>query len=369
MSRDGSGNYSLYSGNPVTTGATISSTLHNNTMNDIATALTASIAKDGQTVPSADLPMGTYKHTGVGNASARTQYAAAGQVQDGTLEYLTSVSGADTITAAAVVSMAAYAAGQTFRFIAAGANTGAVTININAIGAKAITKNGTTALAAGDIPSGATVEIVYDGTRFQMIGCVANKAQAGANTDITSLAGLTTPLASVYGGTGEATLSAAVQALLDTLGTTEGDLIYHDGTDWVVLAKGDALQQLRRNAGNTAMEWADGWAETSEYAMPAAGATTTIPHGLGAVPLVYQVYLRVKVDDGHGWAVGDDIPVHCAYGSIAIPVFQVRADATNVYVTAYNGSATFGMVRPVDGVATAIALASASYKLVVKARL
>ena len=169
MSRDGSGNYVLPAGNPVTTGTTISSTWANGTLTDVGTALTQSIAKDGQTIPTANLPMGGFKHTNVANASARTDYAAYGQVQDSGAQYLTSVSGADTITAS-VTGLAAYAAGQTFRFVSAGANTGAVTLNINALGAKAVTKVGTTALAAGDIPSGAVVEVVYDGTQFQMLG-------------------------------------------------------------------------------------------------------------------------------------------------------------------------------------------------------
>ena len=54
----------------------------NNNLSDIASALTASIAKDGQTTPTANLPMGSNKHTGVANASARDQYLAAGQAQD-----------------------------------------------------------------------------------------------------------------------------------------------------------------------------------------------------------------------------------------------------------------------------------------------
>ena len=170
MARNGSGTYSLPAGNPVTTGTTISSTWANNTLNDIGSAMTASLAYDGQTVPVANLPMGSYIHTGVGNATARTNYASAAQVQDSTLTYLTSISGTDTITALAPVSMSALAAGQTFRFIAAGANTTtAVTLNINSIGAKNITKNGTTALAIGDIPSGSIVVVVYDGTQFQLI--------------------------------------------------------------------------------------------------------------------------------------------------------------------------------------------------------
>jgi hypothetical protein len=49
MSRNGSGVYTLPAGNPVVTGTTISSTWANNTLTDISTALTNSIAADGQT--------------------------------------------------------------------------------------------------------------------------------------------------------------------------------------------------------------------------------------------------------------------------------------------------------------------------------
>lgn len=34
-----------------------------------------------------------------------------------------------------------------------------------------------------------------------------------------------------------------------------GDIMYFDGTDWVVLAIGAASQELRVNAGATAPEW------------------------------------------------------------------------------------------------------------------
>jgi hypothetical protein len=65
MPRNGSGTYSLVSGNPVSTGTTIQSNWANNTLSDIASALTASIAIDGQTPATADLPMGGFKHTNV----------------------------------------------------------------------------------------------------------------------------------------------------------------------------------------------------------------------------------------------------------------------------------------------------------------
>ena len=169
MARNGAGTYTLPAGNPVTTGTTISSTWANNTLTDIASSLTASLAYDGQTAPVANLPMATYAHTGVGNATVRTMYAAAGQVQDGTFQYLTTVAGTNTVTAIAALSMSALAAGQTFRFIAAATNTSGVTLNINSIGAKAITKNGTTALTANDILINSVVEVIYDGTQFQLL--------------------------------------------------------------------------------------------------------------------------------------------------------------------------------------------------------
>jgi hypothetical protein len=59
MSRNGSGTYSLPIGNPVVTGTTISSTWANSTLTDIASALTGSLASDGQTTASGNLNMGT----------------------------------------------------------------------------------------------------------------------------------------------------------------------------------------------------------------------------------------------------------------------------------------------------------------------
>ena len=114
------------------------------------------LTRDGQNNPSADLPMSGNKHTGVGNADARNQYAVVGQIQDQAYGYVASVGGtADVITLTPSPAIIAYAAGQAFSFISSGANTGAVTVNVSGLGAKSLTKEGADALAAGDIPSGA----------------------------------------------------------------------------------------------------------------------------------------------------------------------------------------------------------------------
>ncbi|HEY6020108.1 MAG TPA: hypothetical protein VIY48_09460 [Candidatus Paceibacterota bacterium] len=188
MARNGSGTYALATGNPVVTGTSISSTWANNTLNDLASAVTQSISNDGQTPITANLPMTGFKHTNVANATARTEYCAAGQAQDNTFDWLTLVAGTDTITATAAIGLASYAAGQCFRFVSAGANTTTtVTLNLNSLGAKAVTKNGSTALAVGDIPSGCVVEVVYDGTRFQLVGVAVNYAVTA--TTATNIAG------------------------------------------------------------------------------------------------------------------------------------------------------------------------------------
>lgn len=181
MARNGSGTYVLPTGQPVVTGTTISSSTFNTLTSDLANALTTSIASDGQTTPTANLPMGGYRHTNVANGSARTDYAALGQVQDGAAQWLTGASGTDTITASiSAPILSAYAAGQVFRFVSAGANTTtAVTLNINSLGAKSVTKDGATALSAGDIPASAVVTVVYDGVQFQLQSTsVANQISA-----------------------------------------------------------------------------------------------------------------------------------------------------------------------------------------------
>lgn len=70
MAFNGSGTFNLVAGNPVVTGTTISSTWANNTLSDIATGLSTVITKDGQTTPTANIPLAGYKLTGSGAATA-----------------------------------------------------------------------------------------------------------------------------------------------------------------------------------------------------------------------------------------------------------------------------------------------------------
>jgi len=140
----------------------------NSLTSDLATGLTTALTKDGQSTPTANITMGTYKITNLGAATAGTDAVRFSQIQAGT-EKLLAVTGTNTIIGSATPALTAYTAGNAFTFVVAGSNTTAVTLNIDGLGAKAITRDGTTALVSGDMVTGEVVLVVYDGTQFQVL--------------------------------------------------------------------------------------------------------------------------------------------------------------------------------------------------------
>jgi hypothetical protein len=137
---------------------------------DLGDAISALWLRDGGNQPTADLPLNSFKFTGVGSATARTHFPAMSQVQDSTALYAGTSAGTDTITATLSPAITAYAAGQRYHFKAGGTNTGAATINLNSVGAKDLKKGaaGSTALEAGDITAGGMYTVEYDGTNMQL---------------------------------------------------------------------------------------------------------------------------------------------------------------------------------------------------------
>ena len=169
MSYNGSGVFTINTaGQPVITGTTISSTTFNSLTADLATGLTTALTKDGQSTPTANIGMGAFKITNLAAGTVASDAARLDQVQGGAATFIT-VAGTDTLTGTTTPALAAYATGNQFSFLVANTNTGAVTLNVDGIGAKAITRTGTTALVAGDMVAGQAVEIIYDGTRFQLV--------------------------------------------------------------------------------------------------------------------------------------------------------------------------------------------------------
>ncbi|HIG66683.1 MAG TPA: hypothetical protein EYQ44_02465, partial [Porticoccaceae bacterium] len=82
---------------------------------------------------------------------------------------ITSAGSATAYTLTTSQSESAYARGQVYLFSAHVGNTGAATLNCDALGAKAIQKQDGSALSAGDLPINGQVMVVYDGTQFQLL--------------------------------------------------------------------------------------------------------------------------------------------------------------------------------------------------------
>lgn len=93
-------------------------------------------------------------------------------------------SGTNTITLTLDPARTAYTAGDIVTFKAGGTNTGAVTLNVNSLGAKTVQFRGA-ALAAGDITANNFVVCGYDGTQFQMLSPVVKPTRASLGLDTT----------------------------------------------------------------------------------------------------------------------------------------------------------------------------------------
>lgn len=161
---------------------------------DFVNGINNCLTKDGQNSPTANLPMGSFKHTNVAKATALDQYATAEQIIDNELTYYTT-SGTDTYTIAPSPAITAYAAGTGFRIKIGTTNTGASTLNVNALGAKTIKTPAGAALTAGALLSGSIVDVTYDGTDFIINGDISKVASITSGTINGATVGVTTPAA------------------------------------------------------------------------------------------------------------------------------------------------------------------------------
>lgn len=105
------------------------------------------------------------EYVAYGLAAGEWKLPANTQVQSDTYAVAT---GTDTYAITLIPALAAYAAGNSFKVLFTNGNTTASTINVNALGAKAIKKNASVALVAGDIIAGKEYILTYDGTNFQI---------------------------------------------------------------------------------------------------------------------------------------------------------------------------------------------------------
>lgn len=163
---------------------------------------------------------------GTVNNSARATLAELAKLLADISGTLTGGGTANGITVTANCGFTSYANGRMIAFRAAADNTGAATLNVNAIGAKAIrkiTSDGDVALAAADIQQDAVVSVLYN--------------------------------SSLNGGAGgwqllNVAFDAALSAIAD-MTPTDGNFIVGNGTTWVAESGSTARTSLGAdNAAN-----------------------------------------------------------------------------------------------------------------------
>ena len=230
MAYNGSGLFQIDStGQPVSANTLIESSVFNALTADLATGLSNCITKDGQQTVTANLPMATYRHTGVGNAVARTDYAAAGQVQDGKLNWVDGGGTADAITATYSPSITALVDGQLCCVRATAANaTTTPTFSPNGLTARTIVKKGGSALVAGDIVAdGHELILRYDltNTRWELLNPGAYAASGAATSS-----GLTMATSRLLGRTTASTGAIEEISVSSAISLTGGTLGLNVGT-------------------------------------------------------------------------------------------------------------------------------------------
>jgi hypothetical protein len=193
---------------------------------DIATALNNCVCKDGQNAATADLPMGTHKHTGVTDGTALTHYASMKNLQNSTAQYgATSGGSANTQTLTLSPAPTALVAGQVFYFYAGYTNTGATTLNVNSLGAVAVANYQTlSSLNGGEIQATGLYQVVYAAGGFYLmnpstVGIAAAfqfpfstsyAAVSAAGSNRATATPITKTYTAVTGGTGGVSLPDAV---------------------------------------------------------------------------------------------------------------------------------------------------------------
>jgi hypothetical protein len=201
-------------------GIAIRADLHDSEDDNLASGLTQCITKDGQTTVTANLPMSTYRHTGVGAAVNLTDYARYDQLLKGAENWAVAGGTADAITASYTVPILTLVDGQLFFFRSSAANaTTTPTFSPNGLTARTIVKNGGDPLAAGDIPdAGYEVILRYNltNTEYEMLN--PSTASLGA------LAFLDTV------GTAEIDDESVTVAKIDSDAATSGQVLEANGT-------------------------------------------------------------------------------------------------------------------------------------------
>lgn len=316
MPRDGSSGAYSRASSAYVANTIISETAVNAEMDDLATAMTASVAKDGQTTMTANLKMGGYKLTGMTAGSASTDSARYDQTVTSTLT-----------TRGDIVQRGA---------------SDPERLAIGAAG-KILTSDGTDVVwgdgpltTQGDlIVQGATdLDRLAVGASGAVLGSdgtdpawVTNVAKTDANNNFTEGQTITKAAANVdlvltrtgagaagaFMGAHSSSADFGSNTLVQVNWVMNGVTKLSMGTGAGFFTPGNSDQGAGTfdtagyYKGGTALPFQEGIYESAEIAIT-PGTGSSLSHGLGVNPVAVFAHLVCKVID-HGFAVGNEVRI------------------------------------------------------------
>jgi len=136
---------------------------------DLATAIGETLKRDGGNQPTADLPMGGFKLTNMGDATARDQALTVKQHAQDSGCYCSVGGTANAITLTTGFSLSSIPVGSRFTFKAASTNTAAVTVTVDGAAGVSIVRNADgAALSQGEIAANAFYTIRKDASSYRL---------------------------------------------------------------------------------------------------------------------------------------------------------------------------------------------------------
>lgn len=287
---------------------------------------------------------------------------------------LGSIAGSNTITGTASTTIAAYTDGQQFVFKTVSINTGAVTLNVDAVGAKSIVKNVSKAILPGDFAANQEIIVVYNSTndnfdwvnqkRLSNTFYEGAAVAAAATTNIWATDGDTLHITGTTGITSLGTapnVGARKTLIFDGIVTltNSANLALPGGANFTTAA-GDVLEVYADTTSQIDVRVIkkDGEAVVSNFttAFTSTGNSITsagqlvLAHSLGVVPrLILFSLLNGTTDEGY--AVNDILGPFTMAGDIAANGRGVScvADATNITLRFSSNSDVFGALNKTTG--------------------